>query len=58
MLYIARGYRVWIRFAGDVEPALVENVNRDGTLLIRLVRDDLLMDITPEDVLYSEDTRA
>ena len=58
MLYIARGYRVWIRFAGDVEPAMVENVNRDGTLLIRLVRDDLLMDIEPNDVLYSEDTRA
>ena len=58
MLYIALGFRVFIRFAGEIEPAMVENVNRDGTILVRFIRDDLEMDIVPEDIVYSEDTRA
>lgn len=56
MIYVARGYRVYIRFCGDVEPAMVESINRDGTILVRFVRDDLRADVYPEDVVYTEET--
>lgn len=58
MIYIARGFRVFVWFAGEVELAMVENVNRDGTILVRFLRDDLGMDVHPEDIVYSEDVRS
>ena len=55
MIYVTRGARVFVNVSDEIEMGYVENVNRDGTIRVRFVREDVLVDVEPEAICYTED---
>lgn len=55
MIYVTHGARVFVNVSDEVEMGYVENVNRDGTIRVRFVRENVLVDVEPEAICYTED---